>query len=200
MPPTLPLRTPLSRKAFSVQVRDYLDLCVTRLADLKGQAETGRCKENETGQDRTPGVGKSINSETCNVDGDYGDPTTREVNYSTFAVEMPRSHSEVHEQSGVLFHLDMNQRVDILVASRVVGRRAPAIEAAFGARTCDTVLGFGADGFHRTLILCLLRRGVKYFSSSVLTITFLPSPRHPLFRRSASSCGNSSRLERCHWR
>lgn len=69
----------LFRKSFSVQVRDYLDLCVTRLADLKGQEETGRCKENGTRHDRTPGAGESISRETGHVDGDCGDPTTREV-------------------------------------------------------------------------------------------------------------------------
>lgn len=87
MHPTLLLLTLLSRKAFSVQVRDYLDLCVTRLADLKGQEVPGRCKKNQAGHDRSPGVRESINRETGHVDGDGGDPTTREVKYPAFAAD-----------------------------------------------------------------------------------------------------------------
>lgn len=104
--PTLLLPTLLPRKAFSVQVRDYLDLCVTRLADLKGQEGTGRCKENEAGHDRSPGVGESDNRETRHIDEDCGDPTTREVKHPAVAADRASfTWNMVQEQAGVLLLL-----------------------------------------------------------------------------------------------
>lgn len=96
MYPTLPLPTLQSRRVFSVQVRDYVDLCITRLADLKAQEEASTCKKAETGHDRTPGVGESINRETGHVDGDCGDPNTREVNNKgvDFTAYVSRSFTE----------------------------------------------------------------------------------------------------------
>ncbi len=75
----------LCRAKFSVQVRDYVDLCATRIADL-GQDAARRCKGPETGQtghDRSPGVegSGSANRETSHRHGDCSDPTTREVRH-----------------------------------------------------------------------------------------------------------------------
>jgi len=68
----------LCRAKFSVQVRDYVDLCVTRIADL-GQAAARRRSGPETGHDRSPGVEGSAIGESSHRHGDCGDPTTREV-------------------------------------------------------------------------------------------------------------------------
>lgn len=80
----------LCRAKFSVQVRDYVDLCVTRIADL-GHNAARRCKGPETGGDRSPGMQGSANGETSHRHGDCGDPTTREVrNTGVMRLELPQ--------------------------------------------------------------------------------------------------------------
>lgn len=120
MQPTLPLPTLLCRKVFSVQIRDFVDLCITRLADLNRQERTRRCKEPDRGRDRTPGMGESINRDTGHLDGDCGDPTTREVKSkgAAFAACVSRSLDDIQKRAGVVVHSLHNQRVDQLSSDR----------------------------------------------------------------------------------
>lgn len=76
---TLPFPTLMYRATFSVQVRDFVDLVVTRLSDLKSQENAKRRKRPETGRDRSPGVEGLMNRETGHPGGDCSDPTVREV-------------------------------------------------------------------------------------------------------------------------
>lgn len=71
-----PLPTPPRRAKFSVQVREFVDLVITRLSDLKSQEETRRRKEIGTTCDRSPGVG--IPGAMTHIEDD-GDPAMREV-------------------------------------------------------------------------------------------------------------------------
>lgn len=72
----------LRRAKFSVQVRDFLDLVVTRLSDLNGQDDARRRLSNTAGSgDPHNGV---VLARARNVVGDGdGDPSSREVGHKS---------------------------------------------------------------------------------------------------------------------
>lgn len=74
-----PFPTSLHRSKFSVQVRDFVDLVVTRLSDLKSQEKTKRYKGADIGYDRAMGVEGPTDRETSHLGGDCSDPAVREV-------------------------------------------------------------------------------------------------------------------------
>lgn len=67
------------RASFSVQVRDFVDLVVTRLSDLNGRDEAQRRREGGEGRQRTRGAEASCTRDSSLPGRDCGDPTTREV-------------------------------------------------------------------------------------------------------------------------
>ena len=72
---------PLRRAKFSVQIRDLVDLVVTRLSDLNGQSKARRRKGTASDHDRSPGMGVPVDRASSHLGGDYGDPTTKEVRH-----------------------------------------------------------------------------------------------------------------------
>ncbi|CAM9654224.1 unnamed protein product [Ectocarpus sp. 12 AP-2014] len=70
------------RASFSVQVRDFIDLVVTRLSDLNGRGGAQRRREGGEGRQRTPAAEGSCNRDSALPGRDCGDPTTREARTS----------------------------------------------------------------------------------------------------------------------
>lgn len=77
--PFLCFPAPLRRAKFSVQIRDLVDLIVTRLSDLNGQSEVRRRKGTGLDHDRSPGKGVPADRASSHLGGGYGDPITKEV-------------------------------------------------------------------------------------------------------------------------
>lgn len=70
---------PLRRAKFSVQIRDLVDLVVTRLSDLNGQSAVRRRNGTGSDHDRSPGMGVPLDRASSHLGGGYGDPITKEV-------------------------------------------------------------------------------------------------------------------------
>ncbi|CAM9876477.1 unnamed protein product, partial [Ectocarpus sp. 4 AP-2014] len=70
------------RASFSVQVRDFIDLVVTRLSDLNGRGGAQRRREGGEGRQRPRGAEGSCNRDSALPGRDCGDPTTREARTS----------------------------------------------------------------------------------------------------------------------
>ncbi|CAM9413171.1 unnamed protein product [Ectocarpus sp. 12 AP-2014] len=70
------------RASFSVQVRDFIDLVVTRLSDLNGRGGAQRRREGGEGRQRTRGAEGSCKRDLALAGRDCGDPTTREARTS----------------------------------------------------------------------------------------------------------------------
>ncbi|CAM9570933.1 unnamed protein product [Ectocarpus sp. 6 AP-2014] len=69
------------RASFSVQVRDFIDLVVTRLSDLNGRGGAQRRREGGKGRQLPRGAEGSCNRDSALPGRDCGDPTTREVGF-----------------------------------------------------------------------------------------------------------------------
>lgn len=73
------ISTPLCRAKFSVQIRDFLDLVVTRLSDLNGQGDARRRLLNTAGSGDPRGA--VLARARSGVGESDGDPSRREVGY-----------------------------------------------------------------------------------------------------------------------
>lgn len=70
------------RASFSVQVRDFIDLVVTRLSDLNGLGGVQRRREGGEGRQRTRVGEGPCNRDSALAGRDCGNPTTREARTS----------------------------------------------------------------------------------------------------------------------